>query len=136
MTRAKRVLAFLSRWPATVAVAACIVALSRIPAEDVPYEELPFPHFDKLVHLIQYSVLGFLLYRSVRHDCTGHAGRAAIMTGVVGLLFGLLDELHQSTVGRSADIWDLTTDAIGLACGIVAALLARRFFREKPLHDR
>jgi VanZ family protein len=127
--RRRRILAVLARWPATIAVALGILATSHIPQGDLP-DEPPFPHFDKLVHLVQYGLLGFLLVRSIRHDCAENPRRAAIITIVVGTLFGQADEVHQSLAGRTADAWDLAADVVGLACGVAVAALVSRIKRE------
>lgn len=119
----------LSRWPATAAVAAAIVALSELPPSALPSAP-PFPHADKLVHVIEYAVLGALLCRSLLHERSGHFGRAAIIAMSVGTLFGALDEWHQTFSGRCADVWDAVADVVGLALGVcLVALVGKRSAR-------
>jgi VanZ family protein len=118
----------LSRWPATIAVAAGIIALSHLPPSDLPHVPL-FPHADKVVHLIEYMTLGLLLFRSLRYDLSGNSIWAAIIAVPAGTLFGALDEWHQGFVGRTTDVWDLAADVAGLSLGILAWLLLNRLRR-------
>lgn len=122
-------LARMSRWPATAFVAAVIVALGELPPAAFPPEPL-IPHADKIVHFIEYLVLGALLFRSLRHELCGNLRLAAIMTVVAGTLFGLGGEWRQSFTGRTADAWDVAADAAGLVCGVVCITAARRWRRK------
>lgn len=93
-------------WAATIALAS---ATPDPPGADVVPE---IPYLDKVVHLGLFAVLGALLRL------------AGLRPGVAWLLaatWGLLDELHQSTVpGRDADPFDLLADAAGAYLGILA----------------
>ena len=106
-------LALMSRWPATIFVAVVIVVLSELPARTFPSDPL-IPHADKIVHFIEYLVLGLLLFRSLCHELSGNLRLAGIMTVLAGTLFGLGGEWRQSYVGRTADVWDLAADVAGL----------------------
>src|SRR5690606_34358455 len=77
---------------------------------------------DKVAHLLAYLVLGFLLtFGAVRQ-------RVPLVVAVlIGLLYGLLDEIHQSRVpGRSAEFADWVADGIGTLIGLFLFLLVRR----------
>jgi len=115
----------LGRWPATVAVATAIVALSHVPPGDLPAVFI-FPHQDKAEHLVEYLVLGALLFRSLLHELDDKARAAAIITVSAGVAFGAADEWHQGLVGRSAEALDVLTDAAGLVCGTLLIALVRR----------
>ena len=117
-----------TRWPATIAVAAGIIALSHLPPSDLPHVPL-FPHADKVIHLIEYFVLGALLFRSLRYDLSGNSIWAAIIALPAGTLFGALDEWHQGFVGRTTDVWDLAADVAGLSLGILTWILLNRLKR-------
>ena len=121
--------AMMGRWPATVLVAAVIVALSELPPPVLPRERI-IPYADKLVHFIEYLVLGALLFRSLHHELSGNPRLAGIMTVVAGTLFGFADEWHQTYTGRVADIWDLIADVAGLVCGVVCVTALRRWRRQ------
>jgi len=124
--RARRLLAILSRWPATIAVAAAIFALSSIPQPQLPAVPL-FPHADKLAHAIEYFALGFCLYRSLRHTLYKRPALPAIIAPIAGALYGGLDEYHQSFSGRTPDLLDLAADVAGLLIAIaVVSLISRR----------
>lgn len=70
----------------------------------------PFPHFDKIVHLCVYALLGALLRRSFASSAPVYFWVSCILTS----LYGITDEFHQSFIpGRNADIWDWLADTIG-----------------------
>lgn len=98
-----------------------------------PSDDLP--HFDKLVHFVEYGVLGFL----VAHACfrtwpRHHRLRTAALAVLVTVLWGWLDEIHQAFVpGRSSEALDLVADTLGALAGTAARaalhLLTRSFTR-------
>ena len=115
----------MSRWPATAAVAATIVALSHVAPEDMPHAPL-FLHADKVAHFVEYLALGALVFRSLLYELAGNLRLAAIITVSAGMLFGALDEWHQTFAGRTADLSDVLADIAGLACGTALVLIATR----------
>ena len=115
----------MSRWPATALVAAAIIAISAIPQPAFPPVSL-FPHADKVAHLIEYLVLGALLFRSLCYELSGNLRLAAIIAVTGGTIFGVCDEWHQSFTDRTPEVWDALADAIGLLCGVACVLIARR----------
>ncbi len=72
-----------------------------------------FPGQDKILHLIEYSILGLLLMRCfVFWENDLFSGMAAVF---VGTLYGMSDEYHQSFVpGRHTSIEDLFADFAGV----------------------
>ncbi len=85
--------------------------------------ELP----DKAVHFVIYAILGALLWWAVAPAGGGQqpagAAAAAAVIFIVGALYGASDELHQLFVpGRTADIADWATDAVGIAAIVLIAL--------------
>ncbi|MFO0944389.1 MAG: VanZ family protein [Planctomycetota bacterium] len=67
------------------------------------------PGGDKIAHAIAYAVLAFLLTRGF-----GHRGWGIAIT----VLYGLLDEYHQSFVpGRDAGLADWLADSLGAVVG-------------------
>lgn len=85
-----------------------IFFLSSIPGKDVP---LLFPHSDKLLHLTEYGILGWLLRKALSFSSLKYPG---ILVVLIGTLYGLSDEIHQIFVpGRDMSIFDLTFDALG-----------------------
>lgn len=79
-----------------------------------------FPHTDKLIHGGVYFILAWLIIRALliylpkKTFCTH-----AIITTVLGLVYGASDEWHQFFVpGRSCDILDWFADAAGILLAV------------------
>jgi VanZ family protein len=132
--RRKRILFYL--FP-LAGYAGLIFALSSFSLDIKELE--PVFKYDKLLHLAEYYVLGFLL---VRAFATSHAPflarRPVLAACVVGTLYGLSDEFHQYFVpGRSADVMDFLFDAAGviLAAGTFS-FLRRRLWPLRAVEDR
>jgi VanZ family protein len=102
--------------PLTLIVTAVMTAALLWPIHQPP----PAPDgTDKLVHLIAFAALAFPLAR------TGRIGLLPVF--VVASAFGGFIEVIQPSFGRSADMQDWIADIVGVALGIVLALLYRRF---------
>jgi VanZ family protein len=96
-------------------------------ASSVPGDQLPGHFWDKLAHLLEYSVLGILFLVPL---ADGRLSRATISAGakavVLSTLYGVFDEVHQAfTPERTPDARDLLADALGAALGVAAILLLR-----------
>ena len=78
---------------------------------------------DKIVHLITFAALAFPLAR------TGRIGLVQVFVGAS--VFGGLIELIQPSFGRSADMQDWIADIVGVALGIMLALLYRRLRKHR-----
>ncbi len=74
---------------------------------------LLFPGEDKVVHMLEYGVLGILLMR-----CLLSWKESAANLGIaifIGTLYGMSDEYHQSFVpGRYVEAEDVLADFIGV----------------------
>lgn len=103
---------FIRYWLPILLYCSIIVYLS---SQSYPSRHLPsfFSGIsDKLVHGIEYGILGILLFRAFQqtHPTVGSIGLAI----VCALAFGISDELHQWFVPhRQADIWDVLADTLG-----------------------
>ena len=87
---------------------------SSIPGNSMP--ELYIFGMDKLLHALEYFILGYLLVNSV-NDKTQYPGYLSL---VLGICFALIDETYQLTViGRSSSAFDFIADAIGLNLAII-----------------
>lgn len=103
---------FIRYWLPVIMYCSLIVYLSSL-----SYPSRHLPSFfsglsDKLVHGIEYGILGILLFRAFqqRHPTIGSVGLAI----VCALAFGISDELHQWFVPhRQADTWDVLADTLG-----------------------
>lgn len=82
---------------------------------------LPTPSvsgFDKVAHFGAYFVLAVLTSRALHLRWRGTT--AAVITFVLGVAYGISDEVHQSFVpGREPDLADLVADGFGAAAGAV-----------------
>lgn len=81
---------------------------------------------DKALHFSIYAVLAFLLTRLTFEGVPRL--RAAAIAVLIAVVFGALDEWHQSFIpGRSKELADWFADTAGATFGaIVGALMARR----------
>jgi VanZ family protein len=81
---------------------------------------LPSPEvagFDKMEHLAAYAVLGALVARALMAYGVARR-RAAVLAVLIGALYGVSDEFHQSFVPtRSADWRDAVADLLGSSFG-------------------
>lgn len=84
-----------------------------------------FPGQDKIVHVVEYGILGVLLLRSLApwENQVNNPGLCVFL----GTLYGWSDEYHQSFVpGRESDTLDLLADFTGLALVSLIYLAAKR----------
>ena len=97
-------------WAPVVLWAAVIFALSSVPDLGTGlglWDVL----LRKLAHLVEYAILGALLFRAVRRE------PAAL---VLGSLYAATDELHQAFVpGRVGSPVDWLLDTAGVAAGVL-----------------
>ena len=76
-------------------------------------------HADKLLHIAEYAIFGFLLARAAKNSSalrlrTNFRSFAVIFA----VLYGLSDEWHQYFVpGRQAEMLDIIADGIGAFLG-------------------
>ena len=98
-----------------VVIFALLITLgSSIPGKNIP--ELYLFSSDKFLHILEYSILGYLLI-NVLNKKTNYPG---LLTFFLGFSFGVIDEIYQSTVfGRFPSSSDVIADAIGLTLSII-----------------
>ena len=96
---------------------ALILTLSSLPGDNIPKSWLL--SFDKLIHLIEYFILGVLLMKSMTSVSTNR-----LLTVIpVGIIFGIMDEYLQSFIsGRFSSGWDVLADTIGVIIGSLLVL--------------
>jgi len=96
---------------------ALILTLSSLPAQTLPKTWLL--NWDKLIHLIQYFILGVLAMKSLKKININ----SVILVIIFGLLFGSIDEFLQSFIsGRFSSALDVLADTIGTAIGALLVL--------------
>ena len=105
-------------WTVTIGYMVLISILSHIPEEDIPESITSGPdNTDLLFHFVEYSILGFLLFRSITSDelLTFHPFYGSLL---MGISFAILDEFHQSFVpGRHMSSIDMIFDSLGILFG-------------------
>ncbi|MFH1045711.1 MAG: VanZ family protein [Candidatus Omnitrophota bacterium] len=103
-------------WLPVYGYAAVIFGLSALPATHrVP----PIFFADKLLHLLEYAILGYLLGRAAGHsENPGLKAHFRLFAVLVALLYGISDEFHQYFVpGRNVDVLDALADGLGALLG-------------------
>lgn len=92
-------------------------------ATSLPLKKLPSIGFtDKINHFIAYFVLAILVNLTLIYQRKSRLlfERASIVTIVICLFYGAIDELHQMLVpGRFAETWDWVADASGTFLGVL-----------------
>ena len=112
---------FLRCWGPVCAYAAVIFYMS---SQSHPEEHLPLViHLsDKVLHAIEYAVLGALCYRALRLSRHDAWRRQAIPLAILfSSLYGISDEVHQWFVPFRESSWhDWLADTIGGTIGAMA----------------
>jgi VanZ family protein len=107
------------RWGPVVAWMCAIFAMSSIPGSNLP------GGYSLQGHLAEYAILGALVTRALRARVD--PGRLALAALALCAVYAFSDEFHQAFVPlRTPDPLDWTTDVVGAAVGICAAIVARR----------
>ena len=91
-----------------------ILFFSSIPNESMP--KTVGLIWDKLLHVVEYTILGFLGFRAFRYR------KKSLEMSLIffGIFFGCLDESWQSFIpGRTPSINDVIADGIGVTIGVV-----------------
>lgn len=107
---------FLKFWLPVYLYAALIFVHSSLSSPPIALKIL---HGDKLVHLIEYAIFGYLLGRAAKNSSAFKIrAHFRILAVSVAILYGLTDEFHQYFVpGRKADIFDVLADGVGAFLG-------------------
>jgi len=98
-----------------------IIIASSIPGN--AYPKVDILNADKIVHTIEYGILGFLLIKAFPCDWGFH------LIGLIflGCLFGVFDEWYQQfTPGRFPSMWDAIADAFGILIGVIIPKSVRK----------
>jgi len=99
-----------------------IFILSSIGQQDLPRftEKIS----DKILHLLAFGIMGFLMVRSFKYSSNGFLNNyAAGLAFSFTSLYGILDELHQKLVpGRYCSFTDWLADTTGALLFILVFL--------------
>ncbi len=119
-----------SAWLWVILEAALIFWLSSM-SRPLPFlPDLQKFQFDKLFHVIEYGLFGWLLIRAHALSFPKKPIKVLAMAAFfLGVFYGLSDEWHQSFVPyRNPSLWDLAVDAIGVFFGITLWLKRKKSF--------
>lgn len=106
--------------------AVLILAISSIP--DLSTPSLGFSMADKIVHIAEYFILGYLTARAIS-SFNKEPLKIFWMSSVITSAYGILDEFHQLLIpGRTAEGLDMIADILGSI--LAAALFARKLRRQ------
>ncbi len=73
----------------------------------------------KLAHIIEYAILGILIYRALKEEKISRK-EAVIYAIIIAAFYGFTDEFHQSfTPHRTTRLRDVIIDTIGATSGIL-----------------
>ncbi len=114
----KNNLVFSRAW--ALAVVSIIFVGSTVPGKNIPGVFSLTP--DKLIHCLEYAVLGFFLFRWLRLEFPNNISliKISLVTLLLGSLIGVLDENYQRlTPGRSPDFWDWVLDSVGVLLAVL-----------------
>ncbi len=105
-------------WTLTIFYAGIIFLFSSMPVPPQPVKGVGYAPF--IEHIVEYSILGFLLLASLRGS-ERTRGRAIIIAILVATFYGITDEIHQAFVpGRDLSIMDVLADSIGAIIGVIS----------------
>jgi VanZ family protein len=78
--------------------------------------DLSFDFVDKFVHFFVFGILGWLIARGMYKTKNRFIHKRFLLLAIIiGTIFGLIDECHQSFVpGRQSDIGDWFADILGI----------------------
>ena len=111
----------LASWAASIFYLGIIFFFSAQSDLSVPYGARPGDFF---LHMVEYGVLGFLL--SWAFVNSGMVRKLVFRVFLVGLFYGMTDELHQYFVPeRNASLLDVTADGLGSLIGVYSFYLLR-----------
>jgi len=114
---------FLGYYVPAILWACFIFVLSSIPNLTAP--RLGFRVEDKVAHMIEFGLLGYLTTRAFDRQWNGNRRRAIIVALALCTVYAVTDELHQLRVpGRFAEGNDVAADVLGV-------LLAQVLFSQK-----
>lgn len=114
-----------------IAYSVLIFIISSLSLNEVP--SLKIGLLDKLVHFGEYTIYGLLLMLAFATAKSNKIVRYSISLSLcVGILFGLLDEIHQYFVpGRTCSVLDLLADVIGVWFG---TFLFSKIVKHREIH--
>ncbi len=75
-------------------------------------------NIDKIIHFIEYGILGILWFRALNHS-RQKMREIAVAAFFITFIYGVSDEIHQYFVPkRSSSIYDVVADGLGAWVGV------------------
>ena len=106
---------FLKFWFPVILYSGIIFTISSLSRIEVPYAQYDL---DKVVHVVEYAILGFLFRRAMSSTTKLSKKTVFWVTVIFCTLYGISDEFHQSFVpGRDATWMEALADTIGGTLG-------------------
>ena len=103
-------------WTIVVSYASIIFLVSSIEGSEI---DTGPPGIDKLLHVIEYLILSFLLYASFKKSSNKIKNTTIFLLSFsISALFGISDEIHQLFVpNRYFELLDILSDSLGSLIG-------------------
>ncbi len=109
--------------------------LSSIPSKSIPDIKSDIP-IDKLVHFIEYGILGFLLFNSLHSLNRLKIWQITIIVLYCGALLGALDEFYQRLTTRTSSAYDWIADVSGIITALILIISYIKVFERHKIQDR
>jgi VanZ family protein len=114
----------IGRWWPALLWTGLIFAASSVPGSRLDDVGLEIP--DKLVHGIEYAVLGFLVFGGARGPGQRSRARSFLLALLAAAVIGIADENYQRLIPyRDTSLADWGADVLGAACGAGLAWATR-----------
>ncbi len=111
----------VKNWLFVFLYALLIFLLSSIPHDSSSFL-FSFYMSDKLLHLVEYTILGALLFNAFSDRMS--LKKRFVLSFLLASLYGVTDELHQYFVPlRESDPLDLVADSLGGALGSYLSMM-------------
>ena len=105
-------------------------SITKVP--DLNKSDLPL---DKVIHFIEYCLLGIFLLRGLFYRKEGHIRRMYILYAIIiGVTIGICDEAYQYFVpNRDSNIFDLAADGLGV---IFSVFIFQKFLKNDEIYRK
>ncbi len=115
---------FLKYWVPLYVYAGVIFYLSSI---SKPLPEVSIPFIDKVLHICEYGVFGFLASRAFKNSPRkAFFENFKLLAILVSIIYGISDEFHQGFVSnRQFSVFDMLADGVG---GILGTFIYGRYY--------
>ena len=107
----------MKQWIWSTLLVLYATAIGYVSHQPIAAGNLPFAHFDKLVHLAEFGLFMLLAWHAT--------GRNLLIAWLLTMAFAGSDECHQALIPtRDASVYDFIADLIG--AGIMVGLIHQR----------